>query len=377
MTITERLTPACQPGDLPPMDVAGRISRLRERLDGAGIDALVVSNLTNVRYLTGFTGSSAVLLVTGDGALFVTDGRYTTQSEQQLADNGVDAEIEISAVGPEVAAAVGARGVDRLGLEADSVSWSVQRRWSDELYDGHLVPTTALVEDLRLVKDPGEAVRIRSACAIADAALAEVRPRLLEAPTEREFGLELEAAMMRMGADDLSFDTIVAAGPNGARPHHHPGDRRIAEGDLVVIDFGALLDGYHSDMTRTVAVGDVGPERARMLEVVLESQAAGVALVTAGVEATEVDAACREVIDASGWGDAFLHGTGHGVGLDIHEEPRVSSRSTATLAAGHVVTVEPGVYLPELGGVRIEDTVLVADDGCDRLTLAPKDPHLS
>ena len=377
MAVTERLTPEYAPHALPPMDVAGRLDRLRDRLDDAGCDALVVSNLTNIRYLSGFSGSAALLLVGPDEALFVSDGRYQTQSADELGAAGVDARIEIVAADPEavIAGAASAAGIERLGLEAQTVTWAQQRRWASELFaTGSLVATTSVVEDLRLVKDDGEAARIRSACAIADAALAEVRHRLAEEPTEIEFGLELDAAMRRLGAADVSFETIVASGPNGARPHHHPSDRTIREGDLVVIDFGALVDGYHSDMTRTVAVGDVGDERRRMLDVVLESQDAGVRAVAAGRTAAEVDAACRAVIDDAGWGDAFLHSTGHGVGLDIHEEPRVSGRSAATLVAGHVVTVEPGVYLPGLGGVRIEDTVLVTDDGCDRLTLAPKDP---
>ena len=356
------------------MDRSMRIPALRERLGELGVDALVVSELANVRYLSGFTGSSGMLLVGPREALFVTDGRYATQSEQELSAAGVEAAIEVSTESPEVAIARAAEGVARLGLEADSVSWSAQRRWSSELHHGELVATTAAVEALRLVKDPTEVARIRCACAIADEALREVAPRLLEAPTEREFALELEAAMMRRGADDLSFDTIVAAGPNGARPHHQPSGRPIAEGDLVVVDFGALVDGYHSDMTRTFTVGEVGPERTAMFDVVAEAQQAGVDAVAAGVPAAEVDLACRELIEDAGLGEAFLHGTGHGVGLDIHEEPRVSSRSTATLRPGHVVTVEPGVYLPEFGGVRIEDTVVVLEDGCERLTLAPKDP---
>ena len=377
MAVTERLTPEYSPDQLPPMDVAGRVARLRPLIERAGCEALVVANLTNVRYLTGFTGSAALVLVTPDELLFVSDGRYQTQSADQLAAAGVEARIEIVAADPDavVAGAATAGGVQRLGLESQTVTWAQQRRWAAELFgSGELVATEALVEDLRLVKDPGEAARIRTACAIADAALAQVRPRLLDGPTEVEFGLELDAAMRRLGAEDVSFETIVASGPNGAKPHHHPSDRRIEEGDLVVIDFGALVDGYHSDMTRTVAVGDVGQDRRRMLEVVLASQEAGVQAVAAGSSAAEVDAACRTVIDDAGWGAAFLHSTGHGVGLDIHEEPRVSSRSAATLVAGHVVTVEPGVYLPGLGGVRIEDTVLVTEDGCDRLTLTPKDP---
>lgn len=379
MAVTERATPEHTPDDLPPMDVAGRVDRLRARFDESGCEALVVSELTNVRYLTGFTGSAGIVLVTADDLLFVSDGRYRDQSADELAAAGVDARIEIVPADPDRVVAEAARtaGVRRLGLEAASVTWAQQRRWASDLFaDGELVPTREAVEGLRLVKDDGEAARIRAACAIADAALAATRSRLADGPTEAEFALELDGTMRAMGAADVSFETIVASGPNGAKPHHRPGPRRIQEGDLVVIDFGALVDGYHSDMTRTVAVGDVGEERRRMLEVVLTSQDAGVQAVVAGAEAAAVDRVCREVIEDAGMGDAFLHGTGHGVGLDIHEEPRVSSRSTATLVAGHVVTVEPGVYLPELGGVRIEDTVLVTDDGCDRLTLAPKDPSL-
>jgi Xaa-Pro aminopeptidase len=379
MAVTEHLTPDLPLDQLPSMDVAARVDRLRAALEAAECDALVVSNLTNVRYLTGFTGSAGLVLVTGDQLLFVSDGRYRDQSAAELAAAGVDARIEIVAADPDavVADAAAAAGITRLGMEAQSVTWAQQRRWAGELFaSGELVATLGVVEDLRLVKDVGEAARIRAACAIADAALAQVRPRLGDGPTEIDFGLELDATMRSLGAADVSFETIVASGPNGAKPHHHPSRRVISEGDLVVIDFGALVDGYHSDMTRTVAVGDVGDDRRRMLEVVLESQQAGVEAVGPGVTAADVDAVCRQVIDESGWGEAFLHSTGHGVGLDIHEEPRVSGRSTATLVAGHVVTVEPGVYLPELGGVRIEDTLLVTDGGCDRLTLAPKDPVL-
>jgi Xaa-Pro aminopeptidase len=376
MAVTHGSTPTIRPDELVAMGIPSRIALLREKLDGLGVDALVVSDLTNVRYLSGFTGSSAMVLVGADRTVFVTDGRYTTQSEQELSAAGVDMEIEIATEAPEVRIAEAADGMARLGLEADDVSWSAMRRWSGELFRGELVPTTGAVEGLRLFKDSGEAIRIRSACAIADAALARCRPVLAEEPTEKAFALELEETMAKLGAQEPSFDTIVASGTNGARPHHHPSDRVIRSGDLVVLDFGALVDGYHSDMTRTVAVGEVGSRAAEMLEVVLEAQRAGLEAVRAGVQAAAVDAACRGVIAAAGMGDAFVHSTGHGVGLDVHEEPRLSSRSTDTLAAGHVVTVEPGVYLPETGGVRIEDTVLVTDEGCERLTLAPRSPEL-
>ncbi len=358
------------------MDVGARVHRLRAALDGAGCDGLVVGELTNIRYLTGFTGSAGLVLVSADELVFVSDGRYRDQAAEEIASAGVDARVEIVAADPDrvIADAASAAGITRLGLEAESVTWSRQQRWAGELFDGELVATRALVETLRLVKDAGEAARIRSACAIADEALERCRGALLDGPTEAEFAQHLDTTMKSLGAADVSFETIVASGPNGAKPHHHPGARAIVEGDLVVIDFGALVDGYHSDMTRTLAVGAVDEQRRRMLDVVLDSQQQGVEAVRSGRPAAEVDAACRSVIDDAGWGEAFLHSTGHGVGLDIHEEPRVSTRSTATLVAGHVVTVEPGVYLPGIGGVRIEDTVLVTDDGCDRLTLAPKEP---
>ncbi len=361
--------------ELPVPDVASRADRLREAMAAAGVPALLVTNLTNIRYLTGFTGSAALLLVADGELTFVTDGRYEQQSEAQLAAAGVAATIEVSATEQKAAvqAAVARAGATRLGLEADAVTWASQRTYEQQWFPQlTLEPTTGLVAGLRLVKDDGEVARLEAAAAIADAALAQVRHRLADGPTETEFGLELDGAMRSLGADDVSFETIVASGPNGALPHHRPSARVVTPGDLVVIDFGALVDGYHSDMTRTLAVGELSPTQTRMYDVVIEAQAAGVAAVAAGVGARVVDTACRNVIAAAGWADAFVHGTGHGVGLDIHEDPRVGQSSTATLIDRNVVTVEPGVYLPEHGGVRIEDTVVVTTDGCRPITLTPK-----
>jgi Xaa-Pro aminopeptidase len=356
------------------MDVAGRSGRLLDALDDAGCEALLVTNLVDVRYLTGFTGSAGLLLVAPAGQVLVTDGRYRDQAAEELATARAAASLAIGATVAEqrdlVAAA--AAGVARLGLQADHVSWALQRSCAGWLPDIELVPTEGVVDGLRAVKDAGEVARIEAAADVADEALAEVRPLLARRPTERELALELDEAMRRRGASDVSFETIVGSGPNGAKPHARPGSRVIDEGDLVVIDFGALVDGYHSDMTRTLMVGEPTPTQARMLEVVAASQAAGVAAVAPGVACAEVDRACREVIAEAGWADAFFHGTGHGVGLDIHERPAVGGASTATLAAGHVITVEPGVYLPRHGGVRIEDTVVVTSGGCRPLTKAPK-----
>jgi Xaa-Pro aminopeptidase len=361
------------------MDVADRAPRLRDALDGAGCDALLVSNLANIRYLTGFSGSSALLLVRPGDMVFVTDGRYRDQAAGQIAAAGARAEVLVGRTVDEqrrhLAPLVGPG--TRLGLEAEAVTWARQRRYADDWFPGaDLVPTEGLVESLRQVKDAGEVARIAAACGMADAALAAVRHRLGEGATEAEVALELEWQMRQAGADGPSFDTIVASGPNGAMPHHRAGDRRIAEGDLVVVDFGALVDGYHSDMTRTVMVGAPSDTQRRMLEVVGASQAAGVAAVRAGVEVRAVDEACRAVLRDAGWEEAFVHGTGHGVGLDIHESPRVSAGAAGSLADGHVVTVEPGVYLAGHGGVRIEDTVVVTAEGSRTLTLAPKDPSL-
>jgi Xaa-Pro aminopeptidase len=366
---------------LPPMDVGGRLERLTASLGGTdpACDALLVTHLTNVRYLTGFTGSAGVLVLRGDGgATLVTDGRYEEQATGELAAAGARVAV---AIGRTLAAqrevvVTGLQGAASIGLEADHVSWADQRRYAEAWFpDAALVATTGLVETLRAVKDAGEVARLEAACAIADRALADVLPLVDEKPTEAAFARALDDRMRALGADDGSFETIVASGPNGSRPHHSPQDRTIERGDLVVVDFGALVDGYHSDMTRTIAAGGraaLDDEQRRMLDVVGEAQAAGVAAVRAGAPARAVDEACRAVIAAAGWGDAFVHGTGHGVGLDIHEDPRVSATAEATLAEGHVVTVEPGVYLPGRGGVRIEDTVVVTAAGGRTLTHAPK-----
>ncbi|MDP1818903.1 MAG: aminopeptidase P family protein [Acidimicrobiales bacterium] len=365
---------------LPRMDVAARLTGLQadlDRLDPA-CDAVLITHLTNIRYLTGFTGSAALLLVTPDSALLVTDGRYEEQAAGELEQAGVPVHLEIGrTVAVQRQALVGASAAHgRLGLEAEQVTWADQQRYEREWFpDVELVPTHRVVEARRAVKDEGEVARIELACAIADAALASMAPHLEAGPTEAGFASELDGAMRRLGADDVSFETIVASGPNGSRPHHLPSGRVVSRGDLVVIDFGALVDGYHSDMTRTLAVGGadaLDATQRRMVEVVRASQAAGVAAVAPGVPTGDVDRACREVIVEAGWGDAFVHGTGHGVGLDIHEDPRVPGTGDATLDVGHVVTVEPGVYLPGHGGVRVEDTVVVTPAGRRTLTRSPK-----
>ncbi|MGC8628119.1 MAG: M24 family metallopeptidase [Acidimicrobiales bacterium] len=363
---------------LPPMGTALRLGSLRQLMDEAGCEALIISNPTNVRYLSSFSGSSAMLLLLSDAAVLVTDGRYATQAPQELADAGVDVSVLVRR-GPSQGEALREllAGVSKVGLEADHVSWGAARRWRESWARGlELVPTTGLVEGMREKKSPEEVARVAAAAAIADAAFAEVVPLVHEQPTEAAIALALDAEMRRLGSEGTAFETIVAAGPNAAKPHHSPGERTVKPGEMVVMDFGARVEGYCSDMTRTVVAGGEGsscaPELRRMYTVVLESQSAGLAAVQAGVKAADVDKACRDVVEAAGWGEYFVHSTGHGVGLDVHEAPSLGDGSEDILACGHVVTVEPGVYMPGLGGVRIEDMVVVDRDGYRALTASPK-----
>jgi Xaa-Pro aminopeptidase len=362
-------------GALAPMDIAGRLPRLRVALAAAELPALLVTSRANVRYLTGFTGSAGTLLVSADDALLVTDGRYRTQSAEQLAAADADSRIEIGLTMAQqrqiFAAAVAA--FPRVGLEEHSITWAEQREFAQAFAGVELVPAGAPVEELRRVKDAGEIDRIRAACAIASEAFEALLPRLGDGITEAEFALALEFGMRDRGASGNSFDPIIASGPNGAKPHANPSDRVIGRNELVVCDFGCIVDGYCSDMTRTVSVGDPGPDARHLYEVVLESQQAGRAAVAADVECAAVDRASRDVIADAGWADEFSHSTGHGVGLEIHEAPRVASTARDTLLVSDVVTVEPGVYLPGVGGVRIEDTVVVTPTGAEPLTLTSKE----
>lgn len=367
-------------GTLPPMHFPHRMANLHAGLNTAGVDALLVTALPNIRYLTGFTGSAAALLVTGaGGAHLVTDGRYRTQAAEQLDASGLQRTVELTVGGIQVqrqalSAALRPASMSRVGLEADHVTWSAKRRWAEDLAPAAPVATTGMVEALRQVKDAGELARMARAAAIADAALGEVLALLGQASREEEVALALDTAMRRLGAEDRAFETIVASGPNAAKPHARPTTRTIEAGDPVVVDFGAIFEGYRSDMTRTFCVGGDPPgPLARVFEVVAEAQSAGVAAVRAGVATGDVDKACRDLIAGAGWKEAFEHGTGHGVGLDIHEAPAVGPGSTAILASDVVVTVEPGVYLAGIGGVRVEDTVVVTADGSHALTRFPKD----
>jgi Xaa-Pro aminopeptidase len=343
---------------------------------------MLVTDLNNVRYLSGFTGSNGALLVFGDEreAVLATDGRYRTQAAEQAA--GLEVAIE-RAVGRHLVGRAAEAGVQKLGFESNVVTVDGFDALKGELEDRkastELVRAAGTVEALREVKDAGEVALLRLACEAADAALSDLVERggLRPGRTEREVARDLEGLMFDHGADAISFETIVAAGPNSAIPHHRPSDAVLADGDFVKIDFGALVAGYHSDMTRTFVLGRAADWQREIYHLVADAQRAGREALRAGASLREVDGAARRLIDDAGYAENFGHGLGHGVGLEIHEAPGIGATSAGSLLAGAVVTVEPGVYLPGRGGVRIEDTLVVAPQGGDAapdlLTRFPKD----
>ncbi|MEM7271575.1 MAG: aminopeptidase P family protein [Actinomycetota bacterium] len=358
------------------MDRNERLRRVRSAMVGVGCDALVVTKAVNIRWLTGFTGSAGLIVIGPDRLALVTDQRYQTQVREQLAAASVEAEVAITRE-PEAPVVAAVAGADSVGLESEHVTWAEVRRFERWLDGRALIATEQLVETERRVKDAGEIDRLRAAAAIADAALAEVIGELGTGLTEAEVATRLDRAMVDGGADGPSFPTIVAAGPNSAKPHARPSDRVIADGDMVVIDFGASVDGYGSDMTRSFLIGAADARQREIYEAVADAQAAGVAAVADGVAEREIDRACRDRLADHGLAEAFIHGTGHGIGLEIHENPILSTRATGILRTGYVVTVEPGAYLPDLGGIRVEDSVVVTDSGCETLTHSPKDPNVA
>ncbi len=337
-----------------------RLERLRARLERP----LLVTSPVNVLYLTGLSSSNAAVLVEPDRARLYTDFRYI---ERARAAEGVEAVETPRAVLSALAGLLDGT----VGFEADDVSYA---GWQTLAANGvALVPTHGVVEALRAVKEPGELDAIRAACAISDRAFEALAQERFTGRTERELAWRVDQLLHDFGGEGPAFETIVAAGENGSRPHAIPGDRPIEAGTLVTIDAGTTVGGYRSDCTRTFATGDLPDELARIYEICLQAQEAGVAALRAGITGVEGDAASRSVIEAAGYGERFGHGLGHGVGLNIHEAPALRRESTDTLVAGNTVTVEPGIYLPGSGGVRIEDLVTVTADSCERLTRFTKD----
>jgi len=344
----------------------GRGDRLEAALAERGLDRMLVTDLTNVRYLTGFTGTNGAVVCGPGIRAFLTDFRYTERAAAEVS------EWETVTVTGDWLAGIAERLVGKVGFEDDHVSVRSLTKLEEKLPAGvEAVAAGGTVEALRRVKDAEELAAIAAAAKLADAALAVTVEEGFVGKTERAVADAFEAHV-RAGGGTLSFDTIVAAGPNGAQPHAEPGPRVIGQGELIVFDMGAKLDGYCSDGTRTYATGDPGEEGRRVYETVLAAQQASLEAIRPGAKGEDVDAAARKVIEEAGHGDHFGHGLGHGVGLDIHEGPRLSLRSDDVLAASEVVTVEPGIYLPGNLGVRIEDLVVVTDTGLRNLSSLPK-----
>jgi Xaa-Pro aminopeptidase len=352
--------------------MSDRAARLVERLRAIEADAIVVTNLVNLRYLTGYTGSNGVAVIGPETRAFLTDFRYQEQSAAEV-DPSFDRRIltlDLLAGVPEILPP----GAERLAIEDANMTVRAHNHLRELLPDVvALVPADDAVEALRAVKEPDEIDRIRAASQVADAGLRQIMAEGLVGRTEAAVADSLERAMRAHGATGLSFPSIVAAGPHGALPHAQPRDVEISAGELVVIDWGAVLDGYCSDCTRTLAAGELDDEAHAVYELVLEAQLAGLKAVRAGVSGRDADGAARAVIDAGGHAEHFGHGLGHGVGMEVHEAPRLSQRSDSVLASGNIVTVEPGIYLPGRLGVRIEDLVVVTDSGCEILTGVPKE----
>ena len=343
---------------------------LRERMAAAGCEALLISDLTDVRFLCGFSGSNAALLVIAGSAVLATDGRYRVQAGHEAPD--VDLIVTRRLI-PDLLTAAGDRGLAVVGFDAATLPVGVWQRMGEEVPQVRLEPSEVDVAGLRAVKDDAELDLVRRACAMSVRALGRLTDEIEVGMAEIEIARRLELLMGLEGAEDRAFDSIVAGGPHSAIPHHQPTDRPIAPGDLLKIDFGARCEGYHADCTRTfIVAADPQPWQSRIHDVVARSQQAGITALSPGVPCQDVDRAARDVIVGAGFGEQYPHGLGHGIGLQIHEVPFLGPTSTNTVEARVPLTVEPGIYLPGRGGVRIEDTVIVFDDGVEILTDFPR-----
>jgi Xaa-Pro aminopeptidase len=347
-----------------PEEHAARRARAQETIAAWGVDAFLITSLVNVRYLTGLVSSNAALLLPAAGpAVLATDSRY----EQTAKSDCPDLELVVERfIGPALASLAVARGLALLGFEAHVMTVEEHKELASLDGAPTLVASGRVIEELRMVKDETEIALLARACAITDDAFSAVLMGIAPGRTERDFAVLLERAMIDHGAEALAFDSIVASGPNGATPHHAPGNRPFAAGDLITIDCGARYGGYHADMTRTVALGQPAAWQREIYDLVASAQRAGVRAATVGADVADVDAAARDLIGDAGYDEYFRHGLGHGVGLEVHEAPTIGYGRTGRLLERVPVTVEPGIYLPGRGGVRIEDTLVVRAPGRSR-----------
>ena len=348
------------------------INRIKNFLNGKADGALIISE-ENVRYFTSFSSSNGYLLITKDKSVLLTDSRYIEAAEKTIKN--CDEILEIKTVKESLAPIVKSLGLKTLMVEQSRMTLYDLQKF-ENAFEGTAFITTSVLDDeinlIRAVKTEDEKNKIEKAQRIAEIAFDRILTFIKPGMTEREISLELDYTMLKNGADGLSFETIAVAGANGSMPHGVPGGYKIQKGDFITMDFGAIFDGYHSDMTRTIAVGNVSDRQIDVYNTVLEAQLAGMDIIKSGISCKEVDERARNIIKSKGYGEYFGHGYGHGVGIEIHEFPRLAPASTAILEAGHVVTAEPGIYIPGKFGVRIEDMVMVTENGYYNFTKSEK-----
>lgn len=350
-----------------------RRQRLAERLEDLTADGMLISDIKNIRYLTGFTGSAAYLFVSSQHQILASDARYSIQLDQECPDLEIDIRDVASSLTDSAVRLVKSFNWQRLAVESARLSKADFDELQSRITGVELVDTTQVVERLRMIKDDSEIEAIRKSVQVNQSAFQNAVAAASPQQTEREFGFVLEAEMRKLGARRFAFDPIIGVGPRAALPHGRPSDVKLGSASNFLVDWGANVDGYLSDLCRMVITGDPEPKFVEIYDTVLRAQAAAIALIQPGIEARAVDAAARSVIAEAGFADYFQHGSGHSFGLEIHEKPFMSPSSEEILATGMVLTVEPGIYLPGIAGVRIEDDVLVTESGCEVLSNLPKD----
>ena len=347
-----------------------RLQKLRGQFPEFGIDSMLITDILNVRYLSGFTGSTAVLLIARDFTFLFSDSRYEEQAAEECP--GLTLDISQSKWALRVAQLVYREGIQKVGFESQSISYLEWHELAEQLGRERLFAAGDPVHSLRMIKDRAEIEEIRKAANIVDLAYEHVVDFIKPGMQERQVAIELDYFMRQVGADKEGFDSIAASGPRAALPHGHPTDRVISEGEFLVLDYGARLNGYNSDITRTVMLGTPDAKQNEVYDIVLEAQSRAIKAIRPGIPGGEVDAVARDYIASKGYGDRFGHGLGHGLGLAVHDGRIFSPKSEIVLQPGMVATVEPGIYIPGWGGVRTEDDILVTESGCEVLTHSPK-----
>lgn len=348
------------------------IERMQSALEAAELDAFLTSHLPNVCYLSGYTGSNGLVYISADRRIFLTDSRYEEQVKHEVSDFEVFIP-ESGSLTKKLLEVIADSVLEIIGFEAAHTAYKQFAKLAEDVGEEHLKPTEGLVENLRMQKRPDEIEKIREAIRINDLTFSQILERIKPGQKEYEVAAEIDYLMRKNGATKPSFDTIVAAGPNGALPHARPSDRPLARGDLVVIDMGCFYAGYASDMTRTIAIGQPDTKQRDVYQIVLDAHLKARDFLAPDKKAADMDLAARDHITSKGYGDHFKHSLGHGVGLEVHEGPRISKESKATFEVDMVVTNEPGIYIPDWGGVRIEDILRVTEDGCEVMTQTTKD----